>query len=259
MPKLWLGRASFFALAAGSLVNVTVTVSSDAARIFFRQAEGSSFAFTCFSMMVDMVNLRVCIRGQQNRTRRVHHDKVYAISIRGFDAASRITGFNDGASTQSFGYDALSRLTSFTGLSLNQTYQYDLVGNRLSLTQGPNTTGYALSPTATQGASTRSLGYDPAGNRAMDGSTVYTTNARGHLASVKVGTVTTTYTLNGLSQRVKKAGYWAITTVRTGPSRRPFTWAMSPWRCSAATGLWWTIPPRRLSPSPASSTSTRTT
>jgi hypothetical protein len=44
------------------------------------------------------------------------------------------------------------------------------------------------------------------GNRATDGSTVYTTNARGRLASVKVGTITTSYTVNGLGQRVKKAG-----------------------------------------------------
>ena len=129
-----------------------------------------------------------------------------------FDEASRITGYNDGAGTQSFGYDAVSRLTSFTGLNTSQNYQYDLVGNRLSLTQGVSTTGYVLSPSANQvsstttGASTRSLGYDPAGNRASDGSTVYTTNARGRLASVKVGTVTSSYTLNGLGQRVKKAG-----------------------------------------------------
>jgi RHS repeat-associated protein len=129
-----------------------------------------------------------------------------------FDEASRITGYDDGASAQSFGYDAVSRLTSFTGLGQSQSYQYDLVGNRLSLTQGPNTTGYGLSPTANQvtaattGASTRGFSYDAAGNRATDGSTVYTTNARGRLASVTVGTVTTSYTHNGLGQRVKKAG-----------------------------------------------------
>jgi RHS repeat-associated protein len=135
-----------------------------------------------------------------------------------YDAASRITlmshtGYGLGAFAptnfdQSFSYDNLGRVTSYTSATGNQNYSYDESGNRtstgidnhtidLNSNRLMNTTGPAPAKTNL---------YDAAGNLKSDGTTTYTYSDRGRLQTVLQGGITTTYSYNGLGQRVKKRG-----------------------------------------------------
>ena len=135
-----------------------------------------------------------------------------------YDKASRITGITEtGFPAKNFGYDALDRLTGYTGGAITQTYKYDADGNRTSLAAGATTT-YAIAAASnrlggTTGAATRTLSYDFAGNTTLDDRVVtmlgYTYDASGRLVTAKTGAFTTTYSNDGLGERVSRAGYGA--------------------------------------------------
>jgi RHS repeat-associated protein len=128
-----------------------------------------------------------------------------------YDNAFRITGITDTADanlSQTYSYDVLDRLTSATGASLNQSWTYDANGNRL--TQGGSASStYTVSTTnnrlnAVSGALSRTYTYDAAGNVTADGTATYTYDDAGRMVSVTKASVTTTYKLNALGQRVRK-------------------------------------------------------
>jgi RHS repeat-associated protein len=128
-----------------------------------------------------------------------------------YDDAFRITGIADAANSnlsKSYGYDLLDRLASATGTSLNQGWTYDANGNRLSQT-GSAASTYTVSSTnnrlsSVSGALSRTYGYDNAGNTTSDGSATFTYDDAGRMISATKASVTTTYALNALGQRVKK-------------------------------------------------------
>jgi RHS repeat-associated protein len=128
-----------------------------------------------------------------------------------YDDAFRVTGITDTADanlSQTYSYDVLDRLTSATGASLDQSWTYDANGNRL--TQGGSaSSAYTVSTTnnrlnAVSGALSRTYAYDAAGNVTADGSATYTYDDAGRMVSVTKASVTTTYKLNALGQRVRK-------------------------------------------------------
>lgn len=128
-----------------------------------------------------------------------------------YDDAFRITGITDAANSslsQNYGYDLLDRLTSATGTSLNQGWTYDANGNRLTQT-GSAASTLTVSSTSNRlssvsGALSRTYSYDGSGNTTGDGSATFTYNDAGRMVSVTKASVTTTYALNALGQRVKK-------------------------------------------------------
>lgn len=128
-----------------------------------------------------------------------------------YDDAFRITGIADAANSslsQSYGYDLLDRVTSAAGTSLSQGWTYDANGNRLTQT-GSAASTYTVGSTnnrlsGVSGALSRTYSYDNAGNTTGDGSTTFTYNDAGRMVSATKASVTTTYALNALGQRVKK-------------------------------------------------------
>jgi RHS repeat-associated protein len=131
------------------------------------------------------------------------------------DNANRITGLTEtGLSNKTFGYDNLDRLTSFVNGTATNSYAYDADGNRTSATTGAGTTTYSY-PTGT-GASNRlsslsglasvTYSYDSDGNITGDGTNSWTYDARGRMASDTISSITTSYGINALGQRVTKAG-----------------------------------------------------
>ncbi len=128
-----------------------------------------------------------------------------------YDKASRITGITETAlSSWSFGYDALSHLTSYTDGSAETSYIYDADGNRANATSPQGATAYQYATASNRllnrsGLVTQTNTYDKAGNLTSDGSTFYTTNARGRLAEVTTSAITQ-YGINGIGQRVSKSG-----------------------------------------------------
>jgi RHS repeat-associated protein len=130
-----------------------------------------------------------------------------------YDAASRITKLDEGtvATTRTFGYDELDRLTSFIYNTTNQGYQYDATGNRTRLTIGASNYTYAYPASSNRLASTtgpaaRTYSYDMTGNRTGDGARTWTYDDRGRLKQTTHSTGSNTYQVNGLGQRVTRAG-----------------------------------------------------
>ena len=129
----------------------------------------------------------------------------------GYDDAFRITSITDASNSalsQTYGYDLLDRLTAASGSGLSQIWTYDANGNRL--TQGGSSSStYTVSTTSNRlssvsGAVTRSYTYDNAGNTTNDGAATFTYNDAGRMVFTTKSSVTTTYALNALGQRVKK-------------------------------------------------------
>lgn len=128
-----------------------------------------------------------------------------------YDVAFRITGITDASNSslsQSYGYDLLDRVTSATGTSLSQGWTYDANGNRLTQT-GSAASTYTVSGTSNRlsgvsGALARAYSYDNAGNTTGDGSATFTYNDAGRMTGATKSSVTTSYALNALGQRVKK-------------------------------------------------------
>ena len=130
----------------------------------------------------------------------------------GYDDAFRITSITDlSDSTKSWthGYDALDRLNSAGKTGQTIGYTYDANGNRLTQT-GTQTATYTISSTnnrvaSISGTPTRMFNYDAAGNTTADGTLTFTYRDNGRMSSVTSGGATTSYVLNALGQRVKKA------------------------------------------------------
>jgi RHS repeat-associated protein len=128
-----------------------------------------------------------------------------------YDDAFRVTAITDTVNSslsQSYGYDLLDRLTSAMGTSLNQGWTYDGNGNRLTQT-GSAASSYTVSSTSNRlsnvsGALTRTYTYDTSGNALGDGTVTFAYNDAGRMVSATKASVTTTYALTALGQRVKK-------------------------------------------------------
>lgn len=135
-----------------------------------------------------------------------------------YDAASRITAMqHTGTATaaaydQLLSYDGLDRLVAYTAGTTTQTYTYDVNGNRSKLTLGiksyANTIGSTNNRLLTTAGPTpaKNDSFDAAGNLISDGTVAYFYSDRGRLAKAVYGGIVTSYTYNGLEQRVSKAG-----------------------------------------------------
>jgi YD repeat-containing protein len=128
----------------------------------------------------------------------------------GYDAASRIEFISDlgtPANSNTYGYDALDRLTSATTPGTAYAYSYDGVGNRTSKTVGAATEPYTYSATSNRIATVgiRAFGFDANGSTTNDGNNTYAYDIRGRMASATSVIGTTTYQVNALGQRVRKA------------------------------------------------------
>jgi RHS repeat-associated protein len=145
-----------------------------------------------------------------------------------YDAANRITGMTHAGAgggvsdptilNQSFGYDNLDRLTGFTAANTSQAFQYDATGNRTQATFGASS--YVSSVSATSNRLTAAGGplpaksyvYDAAGNITGDGTSTFTYSDRGRMQTATSAGTTTSYFINGLDQRVRKAAGGIATT-----------------------------------------------
>ena len=131
-----------------------------------------------------------------------------------YDTASRITQIADTSETaKDYGYDTLDRLISYSATPTTHSYSYDANGNRLNLTTdgGSSAYTYATTPASNRllsvsGLVTRTNTQDTNGSLTADGVNSYTYDARGRMAGVTTGGLTTSYGVNGLGQRVSKAG-----------------------------------------------------
>lgn len=127
-----------------------------------------------------------------------------------YDAAGRITGYQDSDinQDQSFDYDALSRLTRYITPSTQIDYSYDANGNRTSKLSG------SITDTATVDAASNRLlkisnpaknySYDAAGNLTNDGIHQFSYDGRGRMIKASSMLGTEYYLLNGLGQRLAK-------------------------------------------------------
>jgi len=130
-----------------------------------------------------------------------------------WDAASRITAITDLANatlSASYGYDALDRLTGATQGAGSRGYTYDGVGNRLTSIDGSATTSYAYVPgshrlASLSGSRVRSYTFDAAGNMVSDGIAAWAYGGNDRPTQVQVGSTLTTFAINALGQRVRKA------------------------------------------------------
>jgi RHS repeat-associated protein len=106
------------------------------------------------------------------------------------------TGLGLAKSWKRGNHSAASTSTAQPTLDHSFTYMVAATSNRLSSTTGP--------------APVQTNTYDAAGNLTGNGTATFTYSDRGRLKTAKVGTNTTTYTLNGLEQRVNKTGPTAV-------------------------------------------------
>jgi RHS repeat-associated protein len=126
----------------------------------------------------------------------------------GRDDAFRITSISNSSNSAlswTYGYDLNDRLTSATNPLVNRTWTYDANGNRTA--ESGSTGGVPLSSTFTLASTSNRLS-SVSGSRANS----YSYDAAGHTQTesnagrpiAAVGTTTTTYVYNALSQRVAK-------------------------------------------------------
>jgi RHS repeat-associated protein len=139
-----------------------------------------------------------------------------------YDAASRITAMTHAGSgggltdptllDQHFDYDNLDRLTGFTATNTSQAFLYDATGNRTQARFGA--AAYNSSVSSTSNRLTTAAGplpakayvYDAAGNITGDGTSTFTYSDRGRINTATSAGATTRYYVNGIEQRVRKAG-----------------------------------------------------
>jgi RHS repeat-associated protein len=135
------------------------------------------------------------------------------------DPGYRITQITDNTVlTKDFGYDALDELISYATTSITQGYTYDANGNRTQLTENTNSTHYTIDLSSNRLLSRNvnnqtltNYTLDEAGNLTNDGTRSFTIDARGKLASVKIGKTATNYDYNGFGERVQKTSGKAAT------------------------------------------------
>jgi RHS repeat-associated protein len=134
-----------------------------------------------------------------------------------FDAMGRKTAESQPNGTVvTYGYDDAGQLTSElrTGTYLfNASYSYDNAGNRLTRTIGGVTEVYSYDAAnkllSVTGSTNKTYGYDNAGNvtsvATATGTTTLTWDGANRLVNASNGTLSNTFTYNGLGQRVGKA------------------------------------------------------
>ena len=132
------------------------------------------------------------------------------------DLAGNVTAITDllqSARNQTFEYDDLHRLVDAAGPYGNASYTYDSNDNRLTQTVGmtvdthSHTSGTNRLSTVTTGGSTRTFGYDAAGNVTSDSlnNLTFVYDHDNRLAEVKQGGATVAlYKHNDMGQRVVK-------------------------------------------------------
>lgn len=128
-----------------------------------------------------------------------------------YDDAFRLTAIADASNSalsQAYGYDQLDRLTSASSGSSNQTWTYDASGNRLTQ-DGSSASTYTVASSSNRlssvsGALSRTYSYDNAGHATGDGTATFVYNDAGRMTSATKASVTTTYAVNALGERVKK-------------------------------------------------------
>jgi RHS repeat-associated protein len=131
-----------------------------------------------------------------------------------YDNLGRKTSETTPTYVVSYGYDSAGQLTSEVrtgGNPYNIAYSYDLAGNRSSKTLAGMTEAYTYdNANKLLTAGSKSYTYDLAGNTTgvTGGGTNSTLawDAEGRLKNATVGTNTTTYSYNGIGQRVAKGG-----------------------------------------------------
>jgi RHS repeat-associated protein len=128
----------------------------------------------------------------------------------GYDLGNRITVFST-ATSKSFAYDKLDRLTGFVAGTTNLSYQYDADGNRSQFKNGTAIGAYNYPATSNRlssitGTGAEGYGYDAGGNITNLAGKTLTYDARGRLKTLTSGTSSWSYGVNGLGQRVTKAG-----------------------------------------------------
>lgn len=117
--------------------------------------------------------------------------------------------------TKTYGYDKLDRLTSYS----NETYFYDTDGNRSSHQVGATTYPYTYPTTSNRltsftGPAARSYTYDASGNVAtISSGFAFSYDARGRMTNITTGSLTQ-LGINGLGERVTKAGTGYTGTIR---------------------------------------------
>ncbi|MFZ5558105.1 MAG: RHS repeat domain-containing protein, partial [Pseudomonadota bacterium] len=129
-----------------------------------------------------------------------------------WDEASRLSAFAGPSPglDQTMGYDALDRLTDWVSSVSSQRYSYDASGNRTRLTLGANSYPYTVSTTSNRLTHTagpggsKTFGFDAAGHTTAAGTLAFAYDARGRMIQAVNGSLTATYQLNALGQRVVK-------------------------------------------------------
>ncbi|MFQ5470058.1 MAG: RHS repeat-associated core domain-containing protein [Gammaproteobacteria bacterium] len=127
-----------------------------------------------------------------------------------------ITDSINTANQQSFVYDPLFRLKDYIAPNPeeNESYTYDVNGTRETMirgTQTPQTYTNTIALNSNRidinnNPTAQALSYDPMGHQTGDGVHAYSYDLRGRLQQVVQGTNSLDYTLNGLGQRIRKAG-----------------------------------------------------
>ena len=187
-----------------SSVAATSTLAGSIAYIPFGPATGwSQLGSVAFGRPID----------QDGRVSAVTIGGTSNVQTLTYDLASRLTGLTEtGLSNKTYGYDNANRLTSVTVGTATTSWTYDANGNRTSTTDpSSNVTTYNYPGTSNKlsslsGHVSQTETYDASGNQSGDGTNAWAYNARGRMATVTVGGVTTTYGVNGLGQRITKSG-----------------------------------------------------
>ena len=129
-----------------------------------------------------------------------------------YDAAGRIAGIAKGSSTQALAYNVLDRLTASVEGTANYGYTYDANGNRTASTFGAATSVHTIDTKSNRLTVvsdldlTQRYSYSAAGNVTSDSLRVYSYDERNRLVRAARGAVATTYSYNGIGERVRKAG-----------------------------------------------------
>ena len=131
----------------------------------------------------------------------------------GYDAASQIAFISDPANltaTASYAYDNLSRLAGFAQGGSNQSFGYDRDGNRTSQVIGSTATSYAYGATSNwltgmqTGTVSQTVGHDVNGATTSDATRQYAYDARGRLIQSTTAQGVINYEVNALGLRVRK-------------------------------------------------------
>ncbi|MFZ4233784.1 RHS repeat-associated core domain-containing protein [Streptomyces murinus] len=111
----------------------------------------------------------------------------------GYDKAGRLTSWNNGSTTTSYGYDATGNRTSVNNGSTTTSASFNARNQLTDTTTGSSSTTYAYTARGTLASvagpqGTESLGYDAFDQLTQDGSTTYTHDDLGRLATAGANT-----------------------------------------------------------------------